>query len=78
MHVAFAPWHLLVVIGPSCVLPLLVQVGGSVGVCTEDAAETGGAVLAAGSGVCTALVMFLTLYSGYVQLYSALFDITVQ
>ena len=46
--------------------------------CTEDAAETGGAVLAAGGGVCTSLVKFLALFSGNVQLYSALFDITVQ
>ena len=59
LHV-FAPWHLLVVIRPCCVLPLLVQVGGSVGMCTKDAVETGGAVLTAGGGVCTALVTFLT------------------
>ena len=64
LHV-FAPWHLLVVIRPY-VLPLLVQVRGSVGMCTEDAAETGGAVLTAGGGVCTALVTFLTLVSGNV------------
>ena len=34
--------------------------------CTKDAAETGGAVLTAGGGVCTALMMFLILFSGNV------------
>ena len=34
--------------------------------CTEDAVETGETVLTAGGGVCTALVTFLTLFSGNV------------